>query len=83
LRQPTSRQDGTTTISVDRNPARGPPTRTTVRLVPRVRRTQPEAVPQPPLPPPVEVVVTMEEEQPSAVAVGISAEEETLPEAET
>jgi hypothetical protein len=81
LRRPTSREDGTTTISVHRNPARGPPTRTTVRIVPRVGRTQPEAAPQPPPPPPVEVVVNMEEEQPAAVAVDISAEEETLPEA--
>jgi hypothetical protein len=31
-----AREDGTTTVSVDRNPVRGPPTRTTVRIVPRV-----------------------------------------------
>jgi hypothetical protein len=66
LRWATAREDGTTTISVDRNPARGPPTRTTVRIVPRVGRTQPE--------------VTMEGDQPAAA--DILAEEEAMPEAE-
>jgi hypothetical protein len=85
LRRPTSREDGTTTISVDRNPARGPPTRTTVRIVPREGRAQPEAAPAPPPPPRGEVVVTMEEEPTTAAAamdVDIPAEEKTLPEAE-
>jgi hypothetical protein len=85
LRRPSSREDGTTTISVDRNPAKGPPTRTTVRIVPREGRTQPEAAPAPPPPPPVEVVVTMEEEPTTAAAAAdedVLAEEETLPEAE-
>jgi hypothetical protein len=83
LRRPASREDGTTTISVDGNPARGPPTRTTVRIVPREGRTQRGAAPAPPPPPPVAEVVTMEEEQlPAAADVDIPAEEETLPEAE-
>jgi hypothetical protein len=84
LRRSASREDGTTTISVDRNPARGPPTRTTVRIVPREGRTQPGVAPAPPPPPPVAEVVTMEEEQPAAAAadVDIPAKEEILPEAE-
>jgi hypothetical protein len=84
LRRPASREDKTTTISVDRNPAKGPPTRTTVRIVPREGRMQPEAAPPPPPPPPIEVVVTMEEEPVTAAEaadVDILAEEETLQEA--
>jgi hypothetical protein len=82
LRRPASREDGTTTISVNRNPAKGPPTRTTVRIVPREGRAQPAAAPSPPPPPPGEVVVTMEEEPAMAAAAAdedVPAEEETLP----
>jgi hypothetical protein len=35
LQRPASREDGTTTIAVDRFPTKGPPTRTMVRIVPR------------------------------------------------
>jgi hypothetical protein len=69
LRRAVAREDGTTTISVDRNPVRGPPTRTTVRVVPMVGRTQPGDTPPPPPPPPVKVVLTMEEEPLSAATV--------------
>jgi hypothetical protein len=86
LGRPTSREEGTTTISVDRNPAMGPSTRTTVRIVPREGRTQPEvAPPLPPQPPPGQVLVTMEEESATMAAAAdedVPAKGETLPEAE-
>jgi hypothetical protein len=85
LQRPASRENGTTTISVDRFPAKGPPTRTTVRIVLREGRMQPEVAPPPPPPPPAEVVVTTVEEPTTAAAAvdaDIPVEEETLSEAE-
>jgi hypothetical protein len=81
LRRPASREEGTTTIVVDRFPSQGPPTRTVVRLVPREGQGRPSAMP----PPPAEVVVTMAEDLPTMMAVegaDVPAEEEALPAAE-
>jgi hypothetical protein len=68
LRRPASREDGTTTIAVDQFPAKGPPTRTTVRIVPREGRMQPEVAPPPPPPPLVDAVVIMVEEPTTTAA---------------
>jgi hypothetical protein len=81
LRRPASREDGATTIAVDRFPAQGPPTRTTVRIVPTEGRAQPRATSPPP---PAEVVI-MRKDLPTMAAAAeadVPAEEETLPVAE-